>query len=341
MSEQVPPLPRNGKGRSVLFGPTEFGRLASSILESGSKVFSEVNFNESKEEQHPRHAIFADDVSRIPSEEQFIRSGLIERLTLSSDVAWLPRLMILTADEILFCLVDSNIVVERFPVASITFAAQVEKAQNALTGLGRAGAAARLVGSLGLAGGGGGGGGSPDGRHGSSPEGSRARSPEGRRRSPERSRRAMSTFSSMRKLDSIRDLQDGGREMHVLEIRVDGGAAAVCATGDAPADDGEGTSRRSHFARVETPELCAAWVADIRAAAARARERRAAASGGAWRATLQSAQLRVAAACEGTAWRVLVAAAISCDFVSSVAAAEFLPPDGSPTAVALGNIEQV
>jgi hypothetical protein len=61
----------------------------------------------------------------LPPKETWIRSELVERQTVSTDRVWLPRLMILTSDAVIFAKEGSEIILDRFPLKNIIFIGKV------------------------------------------------------------------------------------------------------------------------------------------------------------------------------------------------------------------------
>jgi hypothetical protein len=57
----------------------------------------------------------------IPSQETWLKSGIVERQTVSTDMRWLPRLMILTSDAIMFVKEGSDVILDHFPLKNIMF----------------------------------------------------------------------------------------------------------------------------------------------------------------------------------------------------------------------------
>ena len=63
--------------------------------------------------------------AKLPPESSWLRSGIVERQTSIADAIWQPRLIVLTADSVLFAKPDSDSVVDRLALRSITFVGQV------------------------------------------------------------------------------------------------------------------------------------------------------------------------------------------------------------------------
>ena len=63
--------------------------------------------------------------SKLPPTDQWLRSGIVERQTVSSDMVWLPRLMVLTEGDLIFAKEGSDIVLDRLALQHITFIGKV------------------------------------------------------------------------------------------------------------------------------------------------------------------------------------------------------------------------
>jgi hypothetical protein len=63
--------------------------------------------------------------SKLPPEEQWLKSGIVERQTVSSDMVWLPRLMVLTESDIIFAKEGSDIILDRLALQNVTFIGKV------------------------------------------------------------------------------------------------------------------------------------------------------------------------------------------------------------------------
>ena len=63
--------------------------------------------------------------SKLPPESEWLRSGMVERQTSIADAVWQPRLIVLTATDVLFAKADSDAIVDRLPLRSISFVGQV------------------------------------------------------------------------------------------------------------------------------------------------------------------------------------------------------------------------
>ena len=65
--------------------------------------------------------------AKVPSMELWLKSGIVERQTVSADLQWLPRLMILTSDAVLFAKEGSDVILDKLPLLNITFVGKVRK----------------------------------------------------------------------------------------------------------------------------------------------------------------------------------------------------------------------
>ena len=86
----------------------------------------------------------AEFVARLPLSSRWIRSSLVERQTVSTDVQWQPRLMVLTDTDIYFAKPDSDIVLDKLPLRNVTFFGKVDTAQSALIDQGMSAASGRI-----------------------------------------------------------------------------------------------------------------------------------------------------------------------------------------------------
>ena len=59
--------------------------------------------------------------AKVPSMELWLKSGIVERQTVSADMQWLPRLMILTSDAVLFAKEGSDVILDKLPLKNIAF----------------------------------------------------------------------------------------------------------------------------------------------------------------------------------------------------------------------------
>lgn len=71
----------------------------------------------------------------IPTQETWLKSGIVERQTVSTDMLWLPRLMILTSDAIVFAKEGSEVVLDRFPLKNVTFVGKVMQHCDIIRGI--------------------------------------------------------------------------------------------------------------------------------------------------------------------------------------------------------------
>ena len=197
--------------------------------------------------------------ARLPPKSKWTHSGLVERQTVSTDVSWQSRMMVMTTDTIYFAKPDSDLVLDQFALKLVSFIGKVDKAQNALV------------------------------------EASKLNSGTAERDSKRSSgRRGSVKFSSTLKVDSIVDLQEGIKDTHTFEVRLSTATDESSAISDrsyfARVDSAEqceqvsfgpvhSCKRACAFAsmsaapnaRVRGPQ----WIADIKAAAKRVRARRA------------------------------------------------------------------
>ncbi len=61
----------------------------------------------------------------LPPQETWLRSELVERQTVSTERVWLPRMMILTQDAVIFAKEGSDVILDRFPLKNIIFIGKV------------------------------------------------------------------------------------------------------------------------------------------------------------------------------------------------------------------------
>ncbi len=84
-------------------------------------------------EHDPRRRIKTTEfVERLPTSSSWTRSGVIERQTISADMQWQPRLMVLTNTDIFFSKPDSDVILDKLPLRNIAFIGKVETSQNPL-----------------------------------------------------------------------------------------------------------------------------------------------------------------------------------------------------------------
>ena len=176
-----------------------------------------------------------DFFAKLPSSSRWLRSSIVERQTVSTDISWQSRLMVLTSEDVYFAKPDSDLVVDRLPLRCISFISKVDHAKDALGDQG-----ITLPGRLGF-------------------------SPSDRSFKRQSRRRSSVMFSATLKMDNMGDLQDGTRETFAFEIRV---------TSDAADDDAAAPDERSYFARVDSAEECDVWIAEIKAAMKKVRSMR-------------------------------------------------------------------
>ena len=63
----------------------------------------------------------------IPPNDLWLRSGIVERQTVSTDMHWLPRLMILTSDAIIFAKEGSDVILDKLPLKNVSFVGKVSE----------------------------------------------------------------------------------------------------------------------------------------------------------------------------------------------------------------------
>ena len=91
-----------------------------------------------------RGSVATEFVARLPSSSGWIRSCIVERQTVSTDVQWQPRLMVLTESNILFAKPDSDVVLDKLSLKNVTFVGQVDTAQSALMDQGLSATSGRI-----------------------------------------------------------------------------------------------------------------------------------------------------------------------------------------------------
>jgi hypothetical protein len=91
-----------------------------------------------------RAAQAAEFVSRLPLSSRWIRSGVVERQTVSTDVQWQPRLMVLTENDIFFAKPESDVVLDKLSLSQVAFVGKVDTAQSALGEQGLGAGAGRI-----------------------------------------------------------------------------------------------------------------------------------------------------------------------------------------------------
>ena len=79
-----------------------------------------------------RRRISIELVARLPISSHWSRSGVVERQTVSTEMQWQPRLMVLTSTDIFFSKPDSDAILDKLPLQNIAFIGKVNTAKNAL-----------------------------------------------------------------------------------------------------------------------------------------------------------------------------------------------------------------
>ena len=122
--------PGRGRRSSLLFEGAEFSELTRDVPAQNPSAFSSFKalsgFSQSfslKRSNSDGKVLNA--FSRLPPQDQWLRSGIVERQTVSSDMVWLPRLMILTEQDLLFAKEGTDIVLDRLALNNITFIGKV------------------------------------------------------------------------------------------------------------------------------------------------------------------------------------------------------------------------
>ena len=128
------PVRGRERRRSLLFEATEFSELTAKESPQLTPAFPNLRaisaFSHSF--SFKRTASVADGkvlnaFSRLPPTDQWLRSGIVERQTVSSDMVWLPRLMILTNQDLIFAKEGTDIVLDRLALKNVTFIGKVEQ----------------------------------------------------------------------------------------------------------------------------------------------------------------------------------------------------------------------
>ena len=101
-SSTTKPSKMRGSGKQVQFSSQTNQIWRSGATESSDELFS-----------------------KLPPESEWLRSGMVERQTSIADAVWQPRLIVLTATDVLFAKADSDAIVDRLPLRSISFVGQV------------------------------------------------------------------------------------------------------------------------------------------------------------------------------------------------------------------------
>jgi hypothetical protein len=114
--------------RSLLFDATEFTELTAREIPS-PQIVQPPKLTYSSSFTMKRTGSTAVKVlsafSKLPPEDKWLRSGVVERQTMSSDTLWLPRLMILTEDDIIFAKEGTDLVLDQFALKYVTFIGKV------------------------------------------------------------------------------------------------------------------------------------------------------------------------------------------------------------------------
>jgi hypothetical protein len=84
----------------------------------------------SDSEEPPEHQDNITLFLRLPPENTWIRHGLVERQTMSADVQWHPRMMILSSSDIMFARPNTDVIVDRLHLKDVTFVSKVDRAQD-------------------------------------------------------------------------------------------------------------------------------------------------------------------------------------------------------------------
>ncbi len=111
--------------RSLLFDATEFTEISSSppsTLTLPKSSYASFSLKRTGSSVVKVLSAF----SKLPPEEKWLRSGVVERQTMSSDTLWLPRLMILTEDDIIFAREGTDLVLDQLALKNVTFINKVE-----------------------------------------------------------------------------------------------------------------------------------------------------------------------------------------------------------------------
>ncbi len=124
--------------RSLLFDATEFTELTSRPgelreIQSTQSVPTQPKLSFSPSFSLKRSGSIAvknvlSAFSKLPPQDTWLRSGVVERQTVSSDTLWLPRLMILTEDDIIFAKEDTDLVLDQLALKNVTFIGKVQAA---------------------------------------------------------------------------------------------------------------------------------------------------------------------------------------------------------------------
>jgi hypothetical protein len=68
--------------------------------------------------------------SKLPPSNFWLKSGMVERQTSATDFIWQPRMMILTAEDIIFSKPETDAIVDRLPLRNISFVGKVDRRQD-------------------------------------------------------------------------------------------------------------------------------------------------------------------------------------------------------------------
>ena len=96
----------------------------SRTKDSGKKVQFSAQEQPSLIRKHVEDFNF-DLFTKLPPESEWLRNGTVERQTSIADAVWQPRVIVLTAEDVMFAKPDSDAVVDRLPLRNITFVGQV------------------------------------------------------------------------------------------------------------------------------------------------------------------------------------------------------------------------
>ena len=120
-----------GRRSSLIFEGADFSELnAREIMPQYSSPFSAKTLGGGSASFYWRGSSATDGrvlntFSRLPPSNQWLRSGIVERQTVSSDMVWLPRLMILTEHDFIFAKEGTDIVLDRLALKNVTFIGKV------------------------------------------------------------------------------------------------------------------------------------------------------------------------------------------------------------------------
>jgi hypothetical protein len=68
--------------------------------------------------------------SKLPPSNLWLKSGMVERQTSATDFVWQPRMMILSAEDIIFAKPETDAIVDRLPLRTISFVGKVDRRQD-------------------------------------------------------------------------------------------------------------------------------------------------------------------------------------------------------------------